>query len=218
MKSFVTTVFAFASVIGMQAQGYIVPNGIYPNASGGLPGYEIDILQNPTNGDYTAFTLIPVGRTPPTLLYTNTFSFSYLLDEGVRVFLVAQNQPISEQAIRSGSYTELMYTGSQVFNHGVQFYLGLYTGYFPWTGSGEYTGIYQNPMFGWVRLVNIGGTIQMLDSALAYGASGILAGTQTIIPEPSGIALTVLGMLALSFYRLKKPFTLTPPPARRTGP
>lgn len=94
-----------------------------------------------------------------------------------------------------------MSPNSYVFNSGIPFYLGVYTGEtFPQNG------IYSDPLFGWARLVNNQGVIEMLDSALVYKAEGIYAGTTTIIPEPSGIALTVLGMLALSFRRLKKSF------------
>ena len=60
-----------------------------------------------------------------------------------------------------------------------------------------------SPMHGWAQLKNNGGTIQLLDSALAYGADGIYAGTRTLItiPEPSTLLLSVAGALLLGFRR-----------------
>ena len=55
----------------LHSQGYIVLNGVYP---GNVSIHEIDVLQNPTNSDYTGFFLIPQGKTQPAFC-TNTFSF-----------------------------------------------------------------------------------------------------------------------------------------------
>jgi hypothetical protein len=200
MKSFVAIVLAFASGIGLLAQGYVVPNGVVYVGFNGA-GYEIDISQNPTNSNYTGFWLTSQGKTPPTAPYINTFSFDSVVDEGVRVFLVSVNQPMSQQAIRSGSYTELMYPNSYVFNSGVPFYLGLYTGEtFPQNG------VYSDPLFGWAKLVNNRGAIEMLDSALAYKAGGIYVGTQNLIPvpEPSSVVILLLGGSAWGIRRLRK--------------
>jgi len=203
------------SILQFYAQGYIVPNGVvYSGYTPGI-GYNIDVAHDPTNLTYTGFALRPEGRTPPGALYLNTFFFNPIVDVSVRVFLVGSNQPVSLSPILMNNYTELGNTPSHVFDSGVPFYVGLYTGnqnFYPPDG------IYNDPLFGWARLVNNQGVIQLLDSALVYKAEGIFAGTQTIIPEPSGIALTVLGMLALAFRRLKRSFSLTPPPARRVCP
>ena len=122
------------------------------------------------------------------------------------MFLVSANQPISQQAIQSGSYTELMYPNSYVFDSGSPFYLGLYTG-----ESFPQNGIYSDPLFGWARLVNNRGVIEMLDGGLAYKAGGIYAGTQNLIPvpEPGEIGLIVLGGLVLSFARRFHLFSFT---------
>jgi len=196
--------FILASTFQIHAQGYIVPNGVtYVGYSDIFSGYLMNVIQNPTNSDYTGFALSPVGKTPPTSLYTNTFSFSIYVDEGVRVFLVSANDPISLQPILSLSYTELLYPNSYVFADGVQFYVGLYTGYNPWDSHGNYTGIYTNPLFGWAELLNNNGVIQLLDSGLEIEGGGIYAGTQNIIPtpEPSELALGALGALLLGYRR-----------------
>ena len=205
-----TFVVAVVFLMKMQihAQGYIIPGGVTYGNSDLFTGTEIDVIQNPTNSDYTGFALEPKGKTPPTV-YTNTFLFNLLLDEGVRVFLVNSNQPISLQPILSQSYLELTYPNTYVFTNAKPFYLGLYTGYNPYVitnNTSVYTGIYERPVFGWGLFMNNQGVIQMLDSALEIEGGGIYAGTQTLIPipEPGVLALTVLGGLLLVSRRWRK--------------
>ena len=183
-----------ASTFNLHSQGYIVPNGIinYTNYTG--PGTEIDVLYNPmaappTTGDYTGFFLIPQNGT--------TFSYDYIVNVGVRTFLVSSGDPVSLQPIQSGNYTELLSGSSYVFDEGSPFYVGLYTGRGLPTG-----GIYPDPLFGWAKLENIGGTIQLLDSALEYKGSGIYAGTQNIIPvpEPAVFAFVTLSGVVFSLF------------------
>ena len=64
-------------------------------------------------------------------------------------------------------------------------------------------GIYEDPLFGWAQLVNNNGVIELLDGALEYKGSGIYAGTQTIIPEPSLLGLLAFGALLLG-WRFRK--------------
>ncbi len=200
LKPLTIMVWLFFTMLQLHAQGYIVPNGV--SYAGNVPGLgsEIHVLQNPTNSDYTGFFLTPQGKTQPTV-YTNTFSFNPFLDEGVRTFLVSSNDSISLQPILSQNYTELGNAADYVFNSGSPFYLGFYTGYNPFTTNGTYTGIYSDPLFGWARMVNNQGAIQLLDSALVYNAEGIYAGTFNIIPEPSSFAIGILGAALLGMCR-----------------
>lgn len=180
------------AILELHSQGYIVPNGVTYLGFNGL-GYETHVLQNPTNSDYTGFLLVPQGG--------NAFSFDPFLDEGVRTFLVALNNPISLQPISAGSYTELTNPNNYMFNDGVPFYLGFYTG--PrWTQLPPTNPItYDDPLFGWAKLVNNQGVIQLLDSALEYGGGGIYAGTQNIIPIPEPSVLGLFSLAALLFVR-----------------
>lgn len=189
IKLVLTTVFAFLLAIYARSQGYIVPNGV--TYAGNIPGVggTIDVLQNPTNGDYSGFSFPPQGG--------DTFQFSPFADEGVRVFLLALNDPVSLQAIQTAGYTELLYPNTYTFADGASFYVGLYTGYTPQNG------VYTDPMFGWAQLVNNAGVIELLGGALAYQADGIYAGTQNIIqpvPEPSALNLFGLGLLGLGWH------------------
>jgi hypothetical protein len=188
------------AVAKLHAQGYIVPSGVITNYGGGILPGEISVLYNPDSSYYTGFALIPTGKTQPTL-YTNTFSFDYILDIGVRVFFASANQPIATNTLLSGAMTELVYSGSgYVLTNGVPFYLALYTGNMTYAPP---DGIYSNPLFGWAKLVNNQGTIQLLDSALAYGASGIYTGTRNLIPvpEPGTLSLVLLGVSGLLLPR-----------------
>jgi hypothetical protein len=190
--------YMLGALIQVHAQGYIVPNGVTFNGFDGV-GYSVFVTQNPSTGDYTGFDLNPVGETPPSSPYVNTYLFNPIVDEGVRTFIVSANDAISLQPIMAGSYAELTYPNSYVFANGSTFYLGLYTGYNPWDSHGNYTGIYTNPLFGWGRFRNNNGVIEMLSSALEYGGGGIFAGTQTIIPVPEPSAFALLGLSALLF-------------------
>jgi hypothetical protein len=166
-----------------------VPNGVVYAGLHPL-GYQVNVLRDPTNLYYTGFFLSPQGA--------NTFRFEPVVDVGVRVFFASPNDPISLQPILTQNYTELLFPNSYVFANGVPFYVGLYTGNQPFAPP---DGIYTDPLFGWARLVNNNGVIQLLDSALAYKAGGIYAGTQNLIPvpEPSTVGLIALGALLLGW-------------------
>jgi hypothetical protein len=196
MKAILSTAlaFLFGAAFQVHSQGYLVTNGV--TYAGYFPpffGSEMHVIQNPANGDYTAFFLIPASG--------DMFKFDHALDEGVRVFLVSLNDPVSLPAIQTSSYTEMLYPNSYVFDDGVLFYVGLYTG-----STYPVNGVYSDPLFGWAQLVNNNGVIQLLDSALEYGGGGIITGTQTIlpIPEPGTLGLLVLGGLLLAFQRHRR--------------
>jgi hypothetical protein len=193
----------FGSMFRLNAQGYIVPNGVVTNL---FPG-EID-LSWPQETQVNGFTLTPSGKTVPSLTYDNIFSFNEPATIGVRVFLVSFNDPISLQPVLSMSYPELTYPNSYVFNVGTPFYVGLYSGASiapPFPPYPPY--IYTDPVFGWAELENVNGTIEVLDSALEYQGGGIFAGTQNIIPTPEPGTLALLsagvGLLGLRWRQNK---------------
>ncbi|MCO5051889.1 MAG: hypothetical protein M9920_06265 [Verrucomicrobiae bacterium] len=207
MKSLVAIVLAVVTAIGLHAQGYIVPNGVYTNL---FPG-EIDVWN--LGPQITGFMLEPWGRQAPAA-FTNIFRFDEPITIGVRVFLVSPNDPISLRPTVANAHREFQFGETYVFQSGAPFYVGLYTGAGfapPYPPNPPF--FYLDPVFGWAKLVNNRGVIQEVDYAVAHQAQGIFAGTTTIIPEPSSATLAMLGILALAFRRLKKSFALTPPPA-----
>ncbi len=205
MKQIFTAFFFFLK-ISLFAQGYIVTDGVkYLGCTS--PGYGISVSRNPTNSSITTgFSLDPRGVSPPDGDYTNLFRFDPIVDVGVRVFFVDANQTITTNLLLSGALTELKFsfTSNYTLNSGTPFYLAFYTGNVNFAPP---NGIYNNPMFGWVELVNNQGVIQMLDSAMEYGGAGIIAGTQNIIPvpEPNQFVLVTLGVLLVCWHSHKKP-------------
>jgi len=193
-----------------RAQGVIVANGIVTNL---FPG-EID-LNWPGQTTINGFGFSPVGRTYG--VYSNVFAFWEPVTVGVRVFLVSSNQPISLAAIRSSSYTEISDSANpalpanptNIINVNVPFLVGLYSGanftqYYP---PGNTIPVeYSDPVFGWAKLENINGSIQLLTGALEYKGGGIYAGTQNIIPipEPDDLVLLALCGGILAYVRRRK--------------
>jgi hypothetical protein len=185
MRSALLVLFClFTAAFRGNSQGYIMPGGITAYGSGPGSSLSVSVIQNPPGRDNTCFLFWPSG--------TNTFDYGVCLDEGVSVFLVSYNDPISLQPILERRYGSL----PRFLEPGIPFYVGFYTGY--WTlinGIPVSPRIYRDPVFGWGKFVNQDGTIQMLDSALEYGGAGIYAGTQTIIavPEPPVLNFTRSG-------------------------
>ncbi len=53
--------------------------------------------------------------------------------------------------------------------------------------------------FGWARLEYTASGLQILDQATALGGNGIIAGTTTVLPEPSTLSLIGVGAVGLLF-------------------
>jgi hypothetical protein len=204
------TILSLVALLGcanpeIQAQGYLVQDGVvYSGSSAVLQGYEIGVCREPTKRVFTGFALIPKGKTEPTG-YTNIFGCDAYVDVSVRVFLVGSNQPVSLTPILGGTYTELSFFADHVFADAQPFYVGLYTGADKWHPP---DGVYEDPLFGWARLVNNRGVIELLDSALVYQAGGIYAGTLNIIPvpEPGSISLALVGLSLFLCQHRRFPF------------
>jgi hypothetical protein len=125
LKYIAVTSCLFVVIPQLRAQGYIVPNGVGITMLNPSVG-EID-LSWPQEAQINGFLLTPSGKQQPTF-YTNIFNFDEPVTIGVRVFLVSPNDPISLQPIMSQSYTELLFPANYVFQAGVPFYVGLYSG------------------------------------------------------------------------------------------
>jgi hypothetical protein len=182
----------FGAAPQLEAQGYIVPNGVY---QAGAPPFAVDVICNPTDVWYTGFMFYPRGTTPPSTV-PNVFQYDFIANIGVRVFFVSPNDSLSLQPILAGTYTELTAPTQYEFDEGSPFYVGLYTGN---VTTPPPNGIYNDPLFGWAELVNNGGKIQLLDGAIEYRGGGIIVGTDTIldVPEPSTFGLLGVGALLL---------------------
>jgi hypothetical protein len=194
LKLLTILVALFGPVLELGAQGFNVPNRVLYNL---YSAQEIDVIYSPTNARYTGFRFEARGTIPPSP-YPNSFLFDVMVDIGVRVFLVSSNDPVSLQPIQAGAYTELFSPNTYVFNNGVPFYVGLFTGNM---ANPPPDGIYTDPPFGWAELVNNRGTMQLLGGVMEYGGAGIFAGTQNIIPTPEPGAGALFGLAVLLFLR-----------------
>jgi hypothetical protein len=58
--------------------------------------------------------------------------------------------------------------------------------------------------FGWARLEYTAAGLQVLDQATALGGNGIIAGTTTVLPEPSTLSLLTAGAVGLYLVRRLK--------------
>lgn len=173
-----------------------MPNGVVTNL---FPG-EIDVW-NPTPNQATGFLLVPTDKSQPTI-YTNVFRFTEPVTIGVRVFLVSPNDAFSLSPVVAQTFPEFMDGRTYLLNPGDPFYVGLYTGGglappYPPTPPLFYT----DPVFGWAKLVNNQGVIQLLDYAVAYKAQGIFVGTPNLVPEPRTLAHGALGIITLAARR-----------------
>lgn len=209
LKALGILIVIWGNTLQSPAQGQIIPNGVVDNL---FPG-EIDLVW-PAATQINGFQFLPVGKTSNGLPYTNIFTFSEPLTIGVRVFRIALNQPFSLTTITAGTYPEisssinpsLPASPTNIFNVNVPFFVALYSGtqfaeYYPSDNTRPV--YYTDPVFGWAKLVNNRGVIQLLDGALAYGSGGIYAGTQNVIPvpEPGGLALLSAGLLLSGIFR-----------------
>jgi PEP-CTERM motif len=208
LKLLASTAVALVLSLDVRAQGHIVPKGIVTNLFAG----EIDLVW-PAATQVNGFGFTPVGKTGG--LYPNVFSFWEPATIGARVFLISLNQPFTLSQVRDGTYSEVSDSTNPVlpanpsftFDVNAPFYVALYSGaelagYYP---PGNTTPVeYTDPVFGWARLVNNNGVIQMLDSALEYGGGGIFAGTENIIPVPEPSTLTLVGLGVLLFGLCKR--------------
>jgi len=83
-----------------------VPNGITYSSAGSMA--RIDVLQNPTNGDFARFILTPEFKTVGDVYDTIFFPIGLYLERAFDVFGVTK-RPISLPSIEAGSYSEFIY-------------------------------------------------------------------------------------------------------------
>jgi hypothetical protein len=189
---FAASLVAIGGTCG-KAGALVVSGNITFGTCAYLPGsnYQGWIDQLPThNQDATGvfFEYTPADLAPATLQCVNT-----VLDEGSDWYLASLGQTFSQGTILSGQFTSLppMY-GQPLEIPSGDFYLAVNTGR-------GYTGNKTNrDIFGWVELENTGSSLIAVDSAVAYGETGIVVGVTGATPEPGSLgALGIGGLLLL---------------------
>lgn len=116
------------------------------------------------------------------------------LDEGSSWYVVQPGDRFTLQTIASGQFTPLVTLGPQPYpavtvGEG-DFYLGIQTFSFSFNAPSKWA-------LGWVHLRSDGTELSphvtMISNVMSYDNRGIIIGTTTLVPEPSGLA-TVAGL------------------------
>lgn len=153
----------------------------------------ITVLQEPTGNT----TTIWLQKTDATFARTSTLTpVTWNVDEEADYYLVNQGAVLTSATVASGQFTPLFttdhpYTVQVGLND--SFYLGIVTGLGGTAGVGPNRNI-----FGWVKLQNASTGLTVIDSAMAYGFDGIVAGSTTTVPESSTGMQFTLGLAGLA--------------------
>jgi hypothetical protein len=132
------------------------------------------------------------------------------LDEESDWYVVNPGDAFGFASLESGQFTPIFTTDNSrgpVFVGDGEFYLGVST-----SGQGLPVPFPQRNVFGWVRLegtaipgfppiIPATGRLEMLGNAVAYNSLGIIVGTAEVVPEPSGITLGWLALVALGLFK-----------------
>lgn len=171
----------------------------FPAAAATIGTLHISEIGNTFFVDQEFAASVPPHRDYTGFRFTSTGSFSYdytgsFLDDGVSIFLVEPNEVFSEAAILGGQFVELKF--GNIYTFPLKFHLGIRT-----PALGVNVNSYE-PAYGWAEIRNsANGDLVLVDHAIAYGAQGIIVGTLTAVPEPSGTVLLGIGMLSLLGFR-----------------
>jgi hypothetical protein len=132
------------------------------------------------------------------------------LDEGSDWYLTSEGEEFSSSSIMNNAHPVLM-RGSLTppffeFNtipisSGV-FFLGVNTGLLNDNGS-EAEDELPRDTFGWVKLLNSGGTLTMIENAIVYERDGIFVGTDQIVPEPGTFGLFFAAIVGFAVVYMK---------------
>jgi len=163
------------------------------------------------HADYYEFTVqqVAAGDVTCALFYydgSNLTGDGGCLDEGSDWYLVSSGDPFGFATLAGGRFTPISIaydyapSSQTVLVGSNEFYLGVST---TSTNGEGITEPYCDPneyqcrnVFGWMRLRNAGGQLEMVDNAVAYGSLGIIVGTTDLVPEPSTLTLCALGLVA----------------------
>jgi hypothetical protein len=110
---------------------------------------------------------------------------------GVGVKFVAQGQSID------GSFSSLPFVSYQMV-FGQPFLVGIEIDQFHFDSSGQ--PYFSKDRFGWAQLVYTSSGLNLQASAIAEDGFGIIAGTTTLLPEPSTLSLMLAASAGLIYF------------------
>lgn len=217
LKAFQIALLAGALTWAGGAQALLVESGHWTSGFSNVTdpsgvNFEIDVDQTP-GGDHTGvFMYYGSGRLT---------GITYNIDQGADLFVVQSGTEFSTASIAAGgpsfvagpSGYESGWSAGVQLPVGTDFYLGARTR----TTYEDFT------VFGWAHIVvDAQGVPQIVDSAMAFDADGIVVGTLTAIPavpEPAswlmmGAGLAALAGVTASRRRVSRRPALAPAPAQ----
>jgi len=175
-----------------------------------VPGsYQLTVIQA-LNRDFTSmwFKAVDDKVHKRTTLEMTTHN----LDESADFYLVTNGAQFSSAAIQANEFTlwdrSLIYSGTpptiQVGRPLSDFYLGINTG----VASSPDDWSQTRSVYGWAHFQNTASGIVLLESKMAYGASGITIGSSNAIPAVPEVDSRVMALLGLvlpaALVRLQK--------------
>jgi hypothetical protein len=168
---------------------------------GGMSDYGLSIWEDAAQTDYTA---VGIDFDYFGLDVTLTGAFS-LLDYGSDWYFLRKGDVISVPSIAAQNYPLIIgldQSGSATFSPTLDFVNGLEDGIDDFYLGVATGGVPPHPprsVFGWAKFELVRDSqghvtgMTLTESAVAYGARGIVAGTTTLVPEP-GTAAVVAGV------------------------
>lgn len=136
----------------------------------------------------------------------NLTAVTWNLDGESDWYVVHPGDPFGFETLAAGQFTPIFTVDNArppVFVGSDEFYLGVSTTSTDGTGITEpfcdQDDILCRNVFGWARLRNVGGELEMVENVVAYGSLGIVVGTAELVPEPSTCrlgAVALAGVLA----------------------
>jgi len=131
-------------------------------------------------------------------------------DSGVDVYFVGELDAFSAPSVAAGDFQKL--TDFQVYDF--SFFNDVYLGFVMPSAAAGFGP--HPPAYAWARVasgeMNVGDPRQLfvLETATAFDSQGIIVGTTQSIPEPGGLALAVVGLMALGLRR-RRSAVMSPP-------
>lgn len=159
----------------------------FPPPPNGQPAYEIRTWTQPNNGGDGAFLDLTVSN-----FVLSAYSYTVGIGEA---WDSVTNGTVFSPSTRSSltpfanSLNPPFTPGQISLSPGYDFYLAFW--------------LQESPVarYGWAHLEYTGSNLILLGNAIEDSGSGIIVGTTTVVPEPSALGLTAVGLVSLFAWR-----------------
>ena len=122
------------------------------------------------------------------------------IDGGSDWYLVHPGDEFGYTTLENDQFSQIFHGNNEPIGLD-DFYLGVSTeGVGPFNNCDPHSEVCRN-VFGWVRLRNVLGRLEMVENAVAYNSLGIIVGTTEVVPEPPGLFLGWLAFVGLTMCK-----------------